>query len=448
MEKKRKENAEKTQKKKREEEYEYCKICRLNHNQGRRHNFFPRHTTSLSSLLSRFLHKLSLLHSSLSNPTFFLPQHASSSSPFWCIFCDFDFDDFGSSFACGNVIKHLASDDHLKNVKHFLWKYGGGMNKVDSFRVTEAEFAKWEKKCEVLKCKATSPSGIHHGTLHGELNDIRPNYDVLNNFEKNNIPFLEPNLLNNVLPLQYNTNENYQVCRLDISEAGKAGPSYEDPGLQMAQGSEHGLNTWSSTYIDYGSTYPLPSCPVNLLADGLIHKAVHKNQSTTNGEASSNGYQSLTRITSAKLGDDKGNVYSGAPPPWLEGTDPTNEIGQPTSARSNSAQKNSRKTSKLNPNRVGAAWAEKRKRELEMEKRGEIIANTSGPDWLPNFGSVWQSGTRKESMKYFKKETVSVPKADSQSEAEIKLMPYISKRMRVGTQMFSSGGFQEAGDTS
>ncbi|KAK9668912.1 hypothetical protein RND81_13G095400 [Saponaria officinalis] len=274
MEKKRKENAEKTQKKKREEEYEYCKICRLNHNQGRRHNFFPRHTTSLSSLLSRFLHKLSLLHSSLSNPTFFLPQHASSSSPFWCIFCDFDFDDFGSSFACGNVIKHLASDDHLKNVKHFLWKYGGGMNKVDSFRVTEAEFAKWEKKCEVLKCKATSPSGIHHGTLHGELNDIRPNYDVLNNFEKNNIPFLEPNLLNNVLPLQYNTNENYQVCRLDISEAGKAGPSYEDPGLQMAQGSEHGLNTWSSTYIDYGSTYPLPSCPVNLLADGLIHKAV------------------------------------------------------------------------------------------------------------------------------------------------------------------------------
>ncbi|KAK9668911.1 hypothetical protein RND81_13G095400 [Saponaria officinalis] len=216
----------------------------------------------------------------------------------------------------------------------------------------------------------------------------------------------------------------------------------------MAQGSEHGLNTWSSTYIDYGSTYPLPSCPVNLLADGLIHKAVHKNQSTTNGEASSNGYQSLTRITSAKLGDDKGNVYSGAPPPWLEGTDPTNEIGQPTSARSNSAQKNSRKTSKLNPNRVGAAWAEKRKRELEMEKRGEIIANTSGPDWLPNFGSVWQSGTRKESMKYFKKETVSVPKADSQSEAEIKLMPYISKRMRVGTQMFSSGGFQEAGDTS
>lgn len=48
-------------------------------------------------------------------------------------------------FSCvcrGNAITHLASKDHLKNLKHFLWKYGGGMDKLDSFRITESELAK------------------------------------------------------------------------------------------------------------------------------------------------------------------------------------------------------------------------------------------------------------------------------------------------------------------
>ncbi|KAH9626327.1 hypothetical protein KSS87_000559 [Heliosperma pusillum] len=468
-------------KRKKSEEYEYCKICRINHNQARRHNFFPRHTTSLSSLFSRFLHKLSLLNSPISNPTFNLPPHASSSSPFWCIFCEFDVHDVGASFASGNVIKHLASKDHLDNVKQFLWKYGGGSNKVDSFRVSEAEFAEWEKKCEVLTCKAAAPSGIYQGSLCQESNDIQQNYGILNNFDKNNINLLESNLSNNVLPLQYDTKKNYQVCQSDISEANKTGLPYRDLGLQMPQGSEHGLNTWSSTYTDYSRVCPLPSTGANLLVNGPAHGEVQINQPTTNREPYLNGkslfleaysddsqnlaelysfeqrpdhcssdfpllgYQTLTRITSGKSGDDKGNVYSGAPPPWLEGAETASD-GQPTTTRSIIAQNNCRKTSKLNPKRVGAAWAERRKKELEMEKRGEIVANTS-PDWLPNFGSVWQSGSRKESLKDFK-EKVDVLKADSQTEAEIKVQPYISKRMRIGTDTFSAGGVQEAGDTS
>ncbi|XP_074275454.1 TITAN-like protein [Silene latifolia] len=438
----------KLEKKKKNEEYEYCKVCRINHNQGRRHNFFPRHTNSLSSLFSRFLNKLSLLNSSISNPTFNLPHHASSISPepFWCIFCEFDVDNAGSSFTSGNVIKHLASEDHLKNVKQFLCKYGAGSNKLDSFRVTETKFAEWEK-CEVLRCKAAATSGICQGSLSHESNDIQQNYGILNNFDNNNIHFLASNLSNNVLPLQYDTNENYQVCHSDISEADKTGRPYPDLGLPIPQGSEHGLNTWSSTYTDYGSVRPLPSTGANLLAKGPAHGEVQINRPTTTREPYLNGYQTLSRITSGKSDDDKGNVYSGAPPPWLEEAE-TVEVGQSTTTRSIIAQTNCRKASKLNPKRVGAAWAEKRKRELEMEKRGEIVANTSAPDWLPNFGSVWQSGSQKESLKEFKKEKVDVSKADSQPEAKIKLQPYISKRMRLGTDTFSSGGVQEAGDTS
>ena len=95
----------------------------------------------------------------------------------------------------------------------------------------------------------------------------------------------------------------------------------------------------------------------------------------------------------------------------------------------NSAPQNDRKRSKLNPKRVGAAWAEKRKMELEREKRGEITTNASDADWLPNFGRVWQSGSRKESMKEFKKEKLNAPKAEHQDTIEIKICPYVSKRM-------------------
>lgn len=45
-------------------------------------------------------------------------------------------------FCSSNTIKHLASSEHLRNLKEFLRKHGGGMDRVDSFRVSEAELLK------------------------------------------------------------------------------------------------------------------------------------------------------------------------------------------------------------------------------------------------------------------------------------------------------------------
>lgn len=41
-----------------------------------------------------------------------------------------------------NAINHLASEDHAKNLKHFLWKYGGEMNHMDTYRILEADITK------------------------------------------------------------------------------------------------------------------------------------------------------------------------------------------------------------------------------------------------------------------------------------------------------------------
>ncbi|KAJ7956042.1 TITAN-like protein [Quillaja saponaria] len=88
------------------------------------------------------------------------------------------------------------------------------------------------------------------------------------------------------------------------------------------------------------------------------------------------------------------------------------------------------KSKKLNPKRVGAAWGEKRKIELDMEKRGEILRNEFDNNWLPNFGRVWQSGSRKESRKEFEVEKQKLLKVESQPEMPVKRQPYVSKRMR------------------
>ncbi|XAR67892.1 hypothetical protein NMG60_11002828 [Bertholletia excelsa] len=137
------------------DQFEFCKVCRLNHDQGRRHKYFPNHAKSLSSFLSRFQQKLSDVRFFLKNPSPLRPEHASRNR-LWCVFCDSDIDGVGSSFACENAIHHLASVDHLKNLKSFLWKYGGGMDQVNSFRISDEDLAKWEKKCKSLKDESAS----------------------------------------------------------------------------------------------------------------------------------------------------------------------------------------------------------------------------------------------------------------------------------------------------
>lgn len=146
----------------------------------------------------------------------------------------------------------------------------------------------------------------------------------------------------------------------------------------------------------------------------------------------STGLHNLTQISAAVQEGAKGNVHSGAPPPWFDATEEnlrnsklTDGLGKNNLA---SSLKKSGKSQKLNPKRVGAAWAEKRKIELEMGKRGEIATDNFDVNWLPNFGRVWQSGSRKESRKEFQVDNKNSPKGETQLETLIEIQPYVSKR--------------------
>uniref|UniRef100_A0A2P2JTL1 TITAN-like protein isoform X1 n=1 Tax=Rhizophora mucronata TaxID=61149 RepID=A0A2P2JTL1_RHIMU len=214
-------NKKKNDKKKNKNEFEFCKVCNLNHDQGHRHKYFPSHNKALSAFLSRFQSKLSEVRFFLKNPIVLRPEHASRNR-LWCVFCDADVDELGSSFACGNAIHHLASLDHLKKLKHFLWKYGGGMDQIDIFRILDAEVAKWEKKCKALRNETASAIDGSCVLQVGPSNDIHSklNHKNITNFDKNDFDPL--NVSNSVMPLQYNTNE-YQISHSGHSAIANVG---------------------------------------------------------------------------------------------------------------------------------------------------------------------------------------------------------------------------------
>ncbi|KAM2699377.1 hypothetical protein EV1_038263 [Malus domestica] len=432
MQEKRKEITKK--KKKKKYEFEYCVVCKLNHDQGPSHRYIPNHTKSLSAFLSRFQSKLADVRFFLKNPSPLRPEHASCNR-LWCVFCDSDIGELDSSFVCGNAINHLATAEHLKNLKHFLWKYGGGMDRIDAFRISENELAKWEKKCNSLKLEAVPCGEGSREPTFGPSNDIHTElkYGIIDTSENNSNSCFS----HGVIPLPYHTNENQvshsglpQVTNVGCFPQVVANASYHG-GIRSGTNSinSNGLTVSRSTQ------HPLVSNGRKFSADGYFDNERIREGSQhgrmTKGQSSSPGFQNLTQISSLGPKEASGNVHTGAPPPWLQADE---EIQfsvplKPVSGSLISLSNKSEKSKKLNPNRVGAAWAERRKREMEIEKRGEIVMSDCDANWLPNFGRVWQSGSRKESRKEFELEKHKLPKVEIQLNMPIKIQPYVSKRM-------------------
>ncbi|KAF0914434.1 hypothetical protein E2562_028516 [Oryza meyeriana var. granulata] len=185
--------------------FEYCELCRRNHDQGRRHRYFPAHRAALAAALSRFRSKLSYLRRAICHPS------SAPRSRLWCPFCSADLVDLDTRFACSNAIYHLASQDHLNGVKAFLRKHGGGMDQVDSFRISEGQLAKWEKCCESPR---TEPGTLTEGLIGpslGPLEDIqnKSTSKHLENFAETYIPSSSNTASNVVMPLQSPTNGAY-----------------------------------------------------------------------------------------------------------------------------------------------------------------------------------------------------------------------------------------------
>ncbi|TMW90177.1 hypothetical protein EJD97_016108 [Solanum chilense] len=405
-----------------DKQFEFCVVCKLNHNQGRRHNFLPNHKKALAAVLSRFQSKLSDIRFFLKNPIPLRPEHASLNR-LWCIFCDCDILELDSFYASDNAIRHLSGADHMKKVKGFLWKYGGGMDKVDTLRITETDFSKWEKKCNLSKRGALD--GGSRAMSIGPSNDIqnKTNSDYLNCFEKDNVHALNVDVSNSVVPLQNYTDERSQIFENKMHGVTN-GPNMRSTSMGVQLGEDACSSSGLSNAQKILGFHAAAS-----------HECLNGGSGTSDGRMSkgmksSLGSPSITQISLTFQEDSLGNVHSGAPPPWFNAVEKSQLDFVSNPGRSDPFPPNQKKKSKLNPNRVGAAWAERRRVELELESKGELVTNTFDVNWLPNFGRVWQSGTRKESRKEFQLENHKSSEVESQSQSRVQLQPYVSKRKR------------------
>ncbi|CAJ2641219.1 unnamed protein product [Trifolium pratense] len=418
---------------KKKNEFEFCKVCKINHDQGLKHKYFPKHKQSLSTFLSRFQNKLSDVRIFLKTPSPLSPQLASRNR-LWCVFCDQDIDELSSSFACENAIRHLASVEHVKNLKHFFWKYGGNTDQLDLFTVSDNDVVKWEKRCKALNKEASLQSEGSAGAVFGPSSDIHnqlnnENIDSFENIYSHSVKSYPSNV---VLPLHCYTKNEYQVSSSEHSGVGNTGLlDINNTSLPSKACSSANPPALQDFAVERRS-HSLSSNGRQLSSDGYSsNKTLLDNGKVVNGELIQQGIQMLTRISFVPAENNGGNVHSGAPPPWFESTEGVQIPFKPVLGDSVSHSNKSGKHKKLNPKRVGAAWAEKRKIEMEMEKRGEIVRNECDANWLPNFGRVWQSGSRRESKKEFEKEKHELLNVETQSEMPIKIQPYVSKRMRM-----------------
>lgn len=88
----------------------------------------------------------------------------------------------------------------------------------------------WEKKCKQLKSEDVSTSAGSCRPLFSPSNDIHNelNYKKINNFDKNVVHTLESSFSNGVMPLQYHTNEKYQVSHSELFGVPKVGSLLHD----------------------------------------------------------------------------------------------------------------------------------------------------------------------------------------------------------------------------
>ncbi len=142
--------------------------------------------------------------------------------------------------------------------------------------------------------------------------------------------------------------------------------------------------------------------------------------------------------------EELGNVHSNARPPWLTDAEAESLISESTPGLLSNNQK--RKLARMrNPKRVGAEWAEqRRKMKRENIDKGNTQAETLGVDesaeWLPSFGGVWQSGPRAASKREFLKEVSKGKRSNASSRVfisdtnekeasdDVEYVPYVSTR--------------------
>ncbi|XP_033947103.1 centrosomal AT-AC splicing factor [Pseudochaenichthys georgianus] len=325
----------------------YCAICRQTTFTGKKHIFGKNHQSTLRVVLLKFLEKVKEARRTLKKPQvekFDCTQHKKT---FWCYCCGLEIDrnvtDDNMTVLYGGLLEHMATPEHRRNTHKFWWENKADPKLRDKVIVTEEETERF--KVEVAKALESF--------VEQEDEFIKQQADYIRTQEKN-----RQEVLQSLLEREAESELFNGANGTDLSAE----------------------ETVSSQFTLQGSDQQARS--------SFVQSMVKAPRAATGQGLTFIGYQ--LQDTS-----NRGNVHTGAVPPWLqedplEGTSGAAahpEIGP--SLQGFLKQKEQEKLKKLPPNRVGA----------NFDHSSQTDAN-----WLPSFGRVWNSGRRWQSRHQFRQE--------------------------------------------
>eukprot|EP00898_Chlorokybus_atmophyticus_P000689 jgi/Chlat1/1620/Chrsp127S01884 len=363
-------------------DYAFCGVCRLSHNQRRRHVYSQRHVARLKEVLSKAEAKLKEVRWMLAHPQPLIDQRTREANRYWCAFCEEEIQELDSTWACEQAIVHLTGESHSKRVKSFWVANGASVDRRDNFILTEDDLEKVRKAVFIIQalvliweCKQWQKAKRRH-----EERKARSAMESKEALVTTDIP-QQQQIDAAVGGLACNV---HSVAGLSVLE------QYTTPsGLHLAAAADPAAALQLSGVAQLKPTgfervqQPARQCQA---AASSSSYAVHTTVQLPSGES----FVAIPRLSRLP---GEGNIHTGAPAPWLAaGEQQTAAAGTGAGINRLSHTQSKRQARLRNPKRVGAEWADRRLAGMQAE---------TGEKWLPNFGQVWQSGSRLETRRSF-----------------------------------------------
>ncbi|XP_048588321.1 centrosomal AT-AC splicing factor isoform X2 [Nematostella vectensis] len=350
-------------------DFAFCILCRKNHNQGRKHVYSRKHKTNLDRVLNKFAKKIDEVREYLSKPAVENGE-LEPGAHFWCHFCARDVSKHVTnrevSITYGGVFEHLASEEHIKKLHKFFREHGADKDLKSKFTIEKEKFERYKIKVDE---KLQEYENLVEDKRKEEAESIKKMEAVQHQI------CLQPPQNEALLPsfVVYNTVQN-ELGILQNPTGWHEGQRVWGGGIHKYR---HGSSQWYPWEMDLADGAPSGS---SMLSGHAIRASDSEPEATFSSD--------LTVISIPNLPGVKGNVHTGATPPWLRDDDNDqslpNDAGPQIGPSLEAFQKFAQNRNKLkqNPNRVGANF----NREQD-----------TSDEWLPSFGRLWNQGPRWQS---------------------------------------------------
>ncbi|XP_051974830.1 centrosomal AT-AC splicing factor-like [Xyrauchen texanus] len=321
----------------------YCSICRKTDFSGKGHIYGKSHQSKLKIVIVKFMEKVKEARRTIKNPQ--VEKYSPNhDDKLWC-------------YCCGLEVQKHVTDSNITVLHGGLLEH---MSTIEHRKNTHKFW--WENKGDPKLRDKFIVTKEETDRFKSEVTK------ALEQFEENGDVFIKKQAAVIRSQVQH---------RLEVLQA----LSEPDPDLlQPAELGQH--NNEHTARSSHSGTYEM----------GVLSESSHDNLASH-----SQWNESGLGITFIGYQDSSssGNVHTGAVPPWLlEEPDEGSGSGQQEmgpSLQEFLKHKEHEKLQKLPPNRVGANFNH---------------SSHTDANWLPSFGSVWNSGRRWQSKHQFREEEV------------------------------------------